>query len=583
MLPNLAGLRLEHRGAPHDERDECEPTGPFVALSPREAQRRKDNDEVDPLTLEYLEANRRRGMPGATFRLPTHGRDGGHAQNRWTYYDAQALAQHVRTQRRMRSTARDPVTNTLIHPAEVRELLRAYPHEDEQYVQELPESVMGGAGEAPEWLRRAPTRDPVLFLPAADEQRNVLFPFARPVHFQWQSGFQRGLLASAAGALLPASLVPGRTQVYNFVTVAMPVGAPVVGAPGVAVGERGRVTAFYDYISSVHDPGQGRDSQDEDTPQEFIDFRSAFLPKLDWISRSEMLKLLDGAYREVRAERRTRARMLSGLGSIDNDADSLDSSLISTSFYPEVPTANLPLHEQPPPQEGRPWILRFDVRVQLVRLLVLHKIQSNDARHGDTPTDLQRLVREIRDNKRAGRALMPTTPELKALLAPPPAEAEAPHRGGARYLQWQGRLDRDHEPAQKTWKHVLGVMIEGVKGLLRKQINDQAEADESPPRNPMPFLERDPSAFELAAPPLGAFRAWELVDDSLVSFARSPAGRLARAYAWPRPDLTGANNSEWTRSSWWSDVFERTVTITQSAFAHVPLAYYSREGAGLHA
>ena len=572
MLPNLGGLRLEQH-APRDERDECEPTGPFCPLTPREAADRENNDEVCALTLEYLEANRRRGMPGATFRLPTHGRGGGHAQNRWTYYDAQALAQHVRTQRRMRNTARDPVTNTLIHPAEVRALLRAYPHEDPQYVQELPEAVMGGAGEAPEWLRQAPDRGPVLFLPHAHEPRNVLRPFARPVHFEWQTGFQRGLLASAAGALLPAALAPGRTQVYNFVTVDMPVGAPVGRAP--AAGERERVTAFYDFISSMHDLGQGLDSQDEDTPRDAIDFRSAFLPKLNWISRSAMLQLLDGAYREVRARRRVAAR----LANIDNDADLLDSSLISSSFGPEVPTANLPLDQQPPAEEGRPWILRFDVRVQLVRLLVLHKIQSNDARHDDTPTDLERLVREIYDNQQAGRALTPTTPELKALLAPPPAEDEAPRRGGVRYLQWQGQLDRDHEPAQTTWKHVLGVMIEGVKGLLRKQINDQAEADESPPRNPVPFLDRNPSAFELAAPPLEEFRAWERVDDSLWS----PAGRLARAYAWPRPELTNANNSEWTRSSWWPDVLERTVTVTQKAFAHIPIAYYSREGAGLAA
>lgn len=577
MLPNLGGLRLEQH-APRDERDECEPTGPFCHLTPRQEQERRDNDEVCALTLEYLEANRRRGMPGATFRLPTHGRDGRNAQNRWTYYDAQALAQHVRTQRRTRNTVRDPVTNTLIHPTEVRELLRAYPHEDPQYVQELPEAVMGGAGEAPEWLRRAPDRGPVLFLPDAHEQRNVLRPFARPVHFEWQTGFQRGLLASAAGALLPASLVPGRTQVYNFLTVDMPVGA-TVGAPEAAVGERARVTAFYDYIDSMHGPGTGRASLDEDTPQDLVDLRSAFLPKLNWISRSEMLKLLDGAYREVRAERRARARALIGLVSIDNDADFLESSLISSSFYPEVVNPDLLLDQQPAPQEGAPWILRFDVRVQLVRLLVLHKIQCHEARRDDAPTDLVRLVREIRDNKQAGRALTPTTEELKALLAPPPAEAEAPRRGGAGYLQWQGQLDRDHEPAQTTWKHVLGVLIEGVKGLVRKQINDQAEADESPPQNPVPFLDRNPSAFELAAPPLAEFRAWERVDDALWS----PAGRLARAYAWPRPELTNLNNSEWTRSSWWPDVLERTVTVTQKAFAHIPIAYYSREGAGLEA
>ena len=101
----------------------------------------------------------------------------------------------------------------------------------------------------------------------------------------------------------------------------------------------------------------------------------------------------------------------------------------------------------------------------------------------------------------------------------------------------------------------------------------------APPRSEVPFLDRNPSAFELAAPPLEEFRAWERVDDSLWS----PAGRLARAYAWPRPELTNANNSEWTRSSWWPDVLERTVTVTQKAFAHIPIAYYSREGAGLAA
>ena len=282
MLPDLGGLRLGGAGRfdERDERDECEPTGPFFPLSDAEAEARREAGEHDAITLDFLEPNRHRGQEGATFRLATRGRGRRRAERRWNYYDAKALAQHVRVQTRMHNHARDPVLNTLIPPSEVRLLLEAYPEPDAEYepVEGDPDDLWGGEGPAPFWLRRG--------------GRHLRLPLARPVLFGWRTAFQRGALSSAAGNLLPAqaaSLVPRRLQVYSFVGVTLPVG----------VDADGQATNLFDWIASEHASAPNLGA-----------LYAALLPDLGPYPTWRVLELLDRAYQAVRWERRAAAGLI---------------------------------------------------------------------------------------------------------------------------------------------------------------------------------------------------------------------------------------------------------------------------------
>ena len=545
MLPDLGGLRLGRAGR-RDERDECEPTGPFAALSEADADAMREAGEHDAITLDFLEPNRHRGQEGATFRLATRGRGRSRAERRWNYFDAKALAQHVRVQTRMHHHARDPVLNTLIPPSEVRLLLQAYPEPDAEYEPEEeeegePGDGWGGAGPAPFWLQRT-----------GPGRRRLRLPLARPPLFGWRTAFQRGALYSAAGNLLPtqaASLVPRRLQVYSFVGVGLPVG----------VDANGQVTNLFDWLESAHVSAP---------PGDLSALYAALLPGLGGYQPRRVLQLLDRAYRAVRSERRAIAGLV--------DGDGPGEGLITSTFGPEVVLDNNGAVERPRP--GSPWLLQLDFKVQLVRLLVLDRIEhAAGANLG--PSVLDRLVRELAENelnrnvalaadpeaaaREAARAWAAesATPELKAMLAPPPV-AEP----GREWLQWHGRPEHNNEPTAVTWKHVLAVSIECVERLIRHQIDEHALADDE-----RPLAER-PRAFELAAPSFADFTAAE--QQGLYDLA-SPVARLAHAYTPPQPEMTNLANSEWTASSWWYDYREHTITTIQNCYASVPIAYYT--------
>jgi len=436
MLPNLAGLRLEQR----DARDECEPTGPFAALSPREAQRRKDNNEVDPITLEYLEPNRHRGEEGATFRLPTHGRGGRSAQNRWNYYDAKALAEHVRTQLRTRQYARDPVLNTLIPPREARRLMDAYPVRDPQYeVDPVDPLQLHHSVPTFPWMRVAPTAPP----PPPGERYHLLSPFQGPVHFEWQTTYRRGALGALNARLNPvASLVPERPQVQNCFTIEMPL-TPHAN--------------FHEVLTEEHDVHRSLRRR----------VYSALLPpglqNEGHAGGRYPLALLERAFRDAQG-----GPLLSGL-------DELVTSYLEPAGWHRVDpvTGEVEFHDE------AQWRFAIDIDVRLVRLLVLHPIEKANG----GPSTLDQLLAHLNAQLDQG-VHYPLLPPRGA-LDPPPAQESGPGAG----LLWNGRVRDDNAPDLPTWTRALAVLIESTQRLVARMAERPNDDDEMPMVMPAPGAE----------------------------------------------------------------------------------------------
>lgn len=112
MLPNLGALRIRH--------DEV-PTAVFKILTKEDVKKRALEGEVCPITHEELEANRRRGQPGATFRVKKRGG--------YDWYDAEALAQSVWADIKNKRRPQNPANRQPLLNHDIRQLKEAFPYQ----------------------------------------------------------------------------------------------------------------------------------------------------------------------------------------------------------------------------------------------------------------------------------------------------------------------------------------------------------------------------------------------------------------------------------------------------------------------